>query len=52
MSTIDKLNQKYGRGTIFSGAMGVPSQRTWAMKQEALSQNFLTDINDVLVVNI
>ena len=50
MDTMDQLNKKYGRGTIFPAGMGIPKKRKWKMNQTRLSPSYLTEINDVLCV--
>ncbi len=52
METMDRLNKKFGRGTLFMGAMSTPGKQQWMMRQNMLSQNYLTDINEVLTVYV
>ncbi|MBC8753958.1 Y-family DNA polymerase [Kordia sp. YSTF-M3] len=49
MVTIDKLNGKYGSHTLKLG--GQDPKRAWKMRQERLSPNYTTDINEIIVVN-
>ena len=46
--TMDKLNYKYGRNTIFSAGEGI--KRPWTMKQEYLSRRFTTNWNEILEI--
>ena len=45
---IDQLNQKYGRGTIFSLGEGV--KKPWKMKRDMLSQSYTTKWDQLLKV--
>ncbi|EDP94711.1 Y-family DNA polymerase [Kordia algicida OT-1] len=49
MSTIDRLNSKYGKNTLNIASQKLDS--SWAMRQNNLSQNYTTDFNDILVLN-
>lgn len=46
--TMDKLNYKYGRNTIFTAGEGL--KRPWTMKQEYLSCRFTTNWNEILEI--
>ena len=46
--TMDKLNYKYGRNTIFTAGEGI--KRPWTMKQEYLSRRFTTNWNEILEI--
>ena len=46
--TMDKLNHKYGRNTIFTAGEGI--KRPWTMKQEYLSCRFTTNWNEILEI--
>ena len=46
--TMDKLNYKYGRNTIFIAGEGI--KRPWTMKQEYLSCRFTTSWNEILEI--
>ena len=46
--TMDKLNYKYGRNTIFTAGEGI--KRPWTMKQEYLSRRFTTSWNEILEI--
>lgn len=48
---IDSLNQKYGLKTIALGVEG-EKQQPWKVKSEHKSYNYLTDINEILTINI
>ena len=51
MHTIDKLNHRYGVQTVQLAVVG-EQQQPWKVKCEHRSQNFLTDINEILTVQI
>lgn len=44
-STIDEINRKFGRNTVFHLSEGIA--RPWSMKREHLSPNYTTDWNDI-----
>ena len=46
--TMDKLNYKYGRNTIFTAGEGI--KRPWTMKQDYLSRRFTTNWNEILEI--
>ena len=47
-STLDKINQRYGRGTLHLAATGVDAGSAhWGMKQERRTPRYTTDINDI-----
>ncbi len=48
MSTIDKLNRKYGNHTLKLGSQD--PKRAWKMRQERLSPNYTTDLNEIITV--
>ncbi len=48
MKTIDKLNQKYGSGTINWAACGL--QQSWRIRQEQLSSSSTTNISEIPIV--
>lgn len=48
METMDAINRKYGRGTLRPGR--IPVEVGWAMRREMMSQNYTTNLNQVLVV--
>lgn len=51
MSTIDLLNRRYGRQTVFVGRAGTAgTRRRWAMKQDLKTPNYTTDWNDLAIV--
>ena len=49
MRTIDRLNQKYGRGTVAWAATGLSP--SWMMRRERLGRNSTTRLSDVPQVN-
>lgn len=52
LETMDRLNSKYGRGTVQVAAMGVQHiPRVWAMKQERRTPGYTTNFQDILKVN-
>lgn len=46
MSALDKVNQKWGRETLRSGASGY--ERAWSMKRAILSPNYTTNWREIL----
>ena len=48
MNVIDKLNTKFGKGSLFLGAQG--TRQEWAMRREFLSPSFTTNIADLPVI--
>lgn len=48
MSVLDKVNAKWGRGTLRPGI--VPAAPTWGMRQAMLSQSFTTRVDQVFEV--
>lgn len=48
MKTVDKLNQKYGRGTVHTAAQGI--ENTWTVRREFKSPNYLGSWDDLLTV--
>lgn len=49
MTTIDSLNSKYGKNTLNIASQKLDS--AWAMRQNNLSPNYTSDINDIIIVN-
>lgn len=47
MQAIDRLNQRYGRGTVGLGASGWQEQAPWRMRQAHLSQRFTTAVHEI-----
>ena len=47
MATMDRINQKFGRGTAGLGASGWQPRPAWGMRQHMLSPNFTTAIMDL-----
>lgn len=51
MTAMDRLNRRYGRGTVVVGTAGTPRpNRRWMMKQELKTPNYTTDWNELPVV--
>lgn len=48
MGTLDLINQRWGRGTLRSGAEGM--EKPWQMKQQCLSPRYTTDWSQLPVV--
>lgn len=48
MAAIDKINQKWGRGTIINASVGI--QKGWKMRQLQKSARYTTDWQNLLVV--
>lgn len=43
MGTMDRLNDRYGRGTVLLASAGLEGkQRSWAMRQELLTPQYTT----------
>lgn len=49
MSVIDRINVKYGKNTIFYGAMG--TKKSWMMKSEKRSGHYTTNWNELAQVS-
>jgi DNA polymerase V len=46
MSALDRLNDRYGRGTVSLASAGLGGKaRTWSMRQELLTPQYTTDWN-------
>jgi len=45
MQSLDKINQKMGRGTIFFAAQG--TKKAWAMRSGFKSPHYTTDWNEI-----
>ncbi|POP47363.1 DNA polymerase V subunit UmuC [Superficieibacter electus] len=50
MQTLDKLNKKQGRGTLFFAGQGI--EQPWQMKREMLSPRYTTRFSDLLRVRL
>lgn len=50
MSTIDRLNQRYGRGTVFVGGTEARTAKAWAPRQSRLTPQYTTKLSDIPVV--
>lgn len=51
MATMDRINRRFGRGTIGFGATGWQAQPTWGMKQRSLSPCYTTRLQDIPMVH-
>jgi len=50
MTTLDVLNQRYGRGTVLLASAGLAgNRRSWSMKQERRTPGYTTCLDDVAV---
>ena len=50
MRTLDKLNDRYGRGTVLLASAGLEDkERTWAMRQQLLTPQYTTRWGDIPV---
>lgn len=50
MTVMDRLNARYGRGTLQVGTAGTASApKSWQMRQELKTPNYTTDWNDIPV---
>jgi len=48
MQTIDEINDRFGRGTVFLGSAGIAhAKKQWAMNQQNLTPNFTANMKDV-----
>ncbi len=47
MATLDRINQKFGRGTAGIGASGWQAKPAWGMRQHMLSPNFTTSVHEI-----
>lgn len=50
MHTLDNINQKYGKSTVFLAAQGM--RKTWKMQQNMLSPNYTTRWQDLPVIKL
>lgn len=46
MRTIDQLNDRYGRGTIIYGSVGI-GKKTWSMNQQRKTPSYTAKIRDI-----
>ena len=51
MATMDRINRRFGRGTIGFGATGWQEKPAWGMKQLSLSPCYTTRIRDIPVAH-
>ena len=50
MRTLDKLNDRYGRGTVLLASAGLQGkERTWSMRQDLLTPQYTTRCGDMPV---
>lgn len=50
MSTLDELNERYGRGTVLMASAGLDgNRRVWSMKQERRTPGYTTCWDDLAV---
>ena len=50
MSTLDELNNRYGRGTVLMASAGLAgNRRAWSMKQERRTPGYTTCWDDLVV---
>lgn len=49
MNVIDRVNSKYGKNTLNIASQKLDS--AWAMRQNYLSPNYTTNLNEVIIVN-
>jgi DNA polymerase V len=50
MTTLDKLNQRYGRGTVLMASAGLAgNRRAWSMKQERRTPGYTTSWDDIAI---
>jgi DNA polymerase V len=47
MSTLDRINRKFGRGTAGFGATGWQARPQWGMRQQQLSRHYTTSFRDL-----
>ena len=45
MSALDKINDRYGRGTVRAGS--VPRTPDWGMRREMMSQSYTTRVDEL-----
>jgi len=50
MATLDELNRKKGRGTLYFAGQGI--RQEWQMKREMLSPRYTTRFSDFLMVPV
>ena len=49
MGTIDQLNRRFGKRTVFVGSAGIPQAHEWAMRQERRTPQYTTRLADIPV---
>ena len=49
-AAVDALNSRFGRGSVFSAAEGLPGARTWTMKRSMLSRRATTNWDELIRV--
>jgi len=51
MGTIDHINRRFGRGTVFAGSAGTGrTRRSWVMKQDMKTPNYTTNWDELAIV--
>lgn len=51
MNVMDKINNKYSRGTIWLASEGAKETNDWTMQRNFKSPNYTGDWDELLVVN-
>lgn len=49
MKSLDTINSRYGKNTV---RLSVQEKRMWKMRQEKLSPNYTTDLNDIITIKV
>lgn len=47
MATMDRINQKFGRGTASIGASGWQARPAWSWRQHMLSPHYTTSVHEI-----
>ncbi len=47
MDTLDKINRRFGRGSVGLGATGWQAKPEWGMRQQQLSRCYTTRLSDL-----
>ena len=50
MATLDRVNARWGKGTLGIGSAGLQSPRRWAMKRGTMTPAYTTDWDDLAIV--
>lgn len=51
LNMLDRINGKWGRGTVGLGSAGLQRPRAWAMKREQLTPAYTTSWNELAIVH-